>query len=159
QGESPVTYAYDESAYQSPIGRLTTINDASGTTHYSYLPLGEIAVAKKTVDNTDFTQTYAYDHGGRLTHLGDPDWSLAQYTYTDGGNLSTAILNSVTQATWANYDANGAPHNVTYGNNVSTTYARDVVEHLTHLTTITANPSPGTVLQDLSFDWYYTNTN
>jgi YD repeat-containing protein len=145
-----VTYQYDESAYLNSNGRLTTVIDDAGTTHYSYFAGGAVYGVFRTIDNSNFSLLYARDFGRRVNKMTYPDGSTANYTYTDGGNLATAALNGTVQATWSNYDAAGFAGQVIYGNGVSTTYQRDVLKHLTHLST-----TKGAVtLQDLRFDWY-----
>src|SRR5207237_54264 len=67
-------------------------------------------------------------------------------------------LNGVTRATWSNYDAFGAAGNVQYNNAVNTAYTFDVMHHLTGLVTTTSTFPAQIVFQNLTFDWYATQT-
>ncbi len=151
-GETAVSYTYDEAAYANGKGRVTTVVDASGTTHFSYAPSGQLAGYSKHIDGKDFSQQFTFDRADRLTHLTYPNGSYADYSYTDGGNVAALWLDGATtpMAAWGNYDASGKPWSVSYGNGVETTYQYDSMGHLTQLST-----KKGTTdLQSLTYDWY-----
>jgi RHS repeat-associated protein len=67
-------------------------------------------------------------------------------------------LNGVTRATWSNYDAFGAAGNVQYQNGVNTAYTFNVMHYLTGLVTTKSDVLTQTVFQNLTFDWYATQT-
>ncbi len=153
--ETEVRYVYDEPAFTNGKGRVTTIVDASGTTHFSYAPSGQIAMYSRHIDGKDFSQHFTYDRADRVTQITYPNGYRADYTYTDGGGLSTLKLDGADTgirdiATWTDYDASGKPWTVNYGNGVGTTYQYDAMGHLTHLSTMRG----AAVLQDLTYDWY-----
>ena len=150
-GETAATYTYDETTVANGIGRLTTVVDASGTTHFAYSSTGPLARRTSTYGTDNFSETFQYDLVDRVTHLTYPDGSYVDYSYTDAGNLATVALNGTTLASYSNYTASGKPGTVTYGNGVSTTYAYDDVNHLTHLSTV--GSAAGTI-HDLTYDWY-----
>lgn len=150
QGETPVDYIYDETDVLNGVGRLTSLSDASGTTRYAYDPTGRVRAVARLADGKAFTHTYAFDLGGRLTGLTYPDSSVAAYSYTAGGSLSQVMLNGGVVAFWGNFDAGGKPGSVAYGNGVSTTYAYDVMGHVTSLETMRGVDE----IQRLTYDWY-----
>jgi RHS repeat-associated protein len=150
QGETPVTYTYDEAAYENGEGRLTTVVDASGTTHMAYSPTGKLKGFSRRIDGKDFSQAFAFDRADRMTQVTYPNGSLAEYRYTDGGGLYTVSLDGVTMVSWGDYDATGKPHFVSYGNGVETAYQYDGMGHLSALSTTKG----ANVLQDLTYDWY-----
>jgi RHS repeat-associated protein len=150
-GENAVTYKYDEPVFPNSVGRLTTVTDDSGVAHYGYTVLGQVSTIQRIIDGLEYSSAYKYDAGGRLYAMIHPDGSTADYTFTDGGNLSSVALSGVMQATWLDYDAFGMPGSVSYANGVSTIYTRDVMQHLTHIKTMKGS----TTLQEVSLDWYY----
>jgi RHS repeat-associated protein len=158
-GETAVGYTYDELAMTNGVGRLTTVVDPSGTTEYSYEPNGELRGFVKRIDGKQFSQTFTYDLAGRVTRMTYPDGSYADYTFTNGGNLSKLSLNGATIGDWdahipydskGNYDASGRATIVTYGNLVGTNYTYDSMGHMTRLSTSKGSA----MLQDLTYDWY-----
>ena len=151
-GDEPaVTYTYDEPEFANGKGRLTTVVDQAGTTHFAYTAMGFLNNFVRSIDGSEYSQYFTYDSGGRITRVTYPDQtSHADYAYTNEGNLASVALNDTDLATWSNYTASGRPQNVRYGNGVSTTYGYDTVNHLASLATVRGD----TILQNLSYDWY-----
>jgi YD repeat-containing protein len=111
---------------------------------------GQLKGFTKEIDEESYSQSFAYDLGGRLVQLTYPNGSYADHAYTNGGTLAAVSLDGATLATWSGYNPKGKPGAVAYGNGVGTAYQYDVVNHLTSLET-----SKGSVrLQDLTYDWY-----
>jgi RHS repeat-associated protein len=149
--ETATIFGYDETVVQNGIGRLTSLLDAGGKATFSYTATGNLLGRTKSIGTSNFTQTQAYDRGGRLTRLTYPDGSYADYTYSDGGYLASLALNGVAFGTWSAYDASGRPGNVALGNGVNTNYSYAPMGQLSTL--VTMNAAGGSV-QDLSYDWY-----
>ncbi|MBI5343479.1 MAG: RHS repeat protein [Deltaproteobacteria bacterium] len=141
-----VTYTYDETFSTNPKGRLTTVTDLSGTTKFYYDKLGRTTKTIKTVDSVDYTTESEYDALGRTTSVTypDPGRETVNYTYDNGGNLSTVTG----YATYSNYNALGQAGLVTYGNGADTVYQFDSLNN--RLFSITTN-SQGQGRQNLTY--------
>ncbi len=113
-----VTFTYDAATSTYGKGRLTTMNDASGSTHYHYDALGRTSNLIKTIDGTAYAIGTAYDGLGRIKTITYPFIQPVSYLYDSGGNL----WQITGYAIYSNYDASGHPGNVTFGNGVTTTY-------------------------------------
>jgi RHS repeat-associated protein len=160
-GESSVQFKYDETDFANAKGRLTTREDAGGTTRFAYTVTGLVNNFVKSVDAKKFSQYLSYDWVGRPTQITYPDGSYADYVYTahpepsapgkfTSGGLETLSLNGAVVATWSMYDAAGRPGRVAYANGVESTYAYDAVGHITSLRTVNGTYE----LQNLAYDWY-----
>jgi YD repeat-containing protein len=158
---SQVTYTYDvtpggpETSY--PIGRLSTMSDATGTTKYFYDNMGRATVTKKSIDGTEYTAVTGYEPAtGRLQNIKYPGDTQPSVWYSyDGGYLS-AVRSSQSgtvpaYVTYTNYTALGQPKNVTNGNGVTTTYTyRDDNSRLYSIVTKTG----GQNLLNLSYTYW-----
>ena len=93
QTGTDVSYTYDVnpdgSATSYPVGRRSTMTDASGSTKYFYDIMGRSSTVTKIVDGTPYTTVATYDNGGRLASLQYPDSDVVNYGYDAGGNLLT----------------------------------------------------------------------
>jgi len=70
-----ITYAYDSSHWVSGghgQGRLTTMTDDSGTTHFKYDQTGKIIIEKWIRGGSTFLLTYTYDRNGNLDSVQYP---------------------------------------------------------------------------------------
>ena len=122
-----VTYTYDvapDGTATNPIGRLSTMTDASGSTKYYYDKLGRATKTVKTVDNTSYAFTSSYNALGKPTSITYPypDTETVSYEYNGGGLLSQVTGSGVNYATYKNYNALGQPGAITYGNGIATNY-------------------------------------
>jgi RHS repeat-associated protein len=118
-----VTYTYDEPFSTNPIGRLTTMSDASGTTQYYYDALGRTTKSVKTINGQNYANVVGYDNIGRMSSLTYPDNEVVNYAYDAGGNLSlVSAPTGSTYVSYANYNALGQAGTASYGNGVATTY-------------------------------------
>ncbi len=88
---SIVTYAYDDPAIAYGKGRLTSVTGRNESTTYSYKPNGMLNGFVRTVDGATYSQTFAYDLLGRVTHETYPDASFVDYRYTAGGQPRTGF--------------------------------------------------------------------
>ncbi len=120
-----VEFTYDEPTSTYPIGKLTKMTDASGTTTYNYDIMGRSASVKKNIDGLDYTVRAGYDNG-RLESITYPDSEIVRYNYGTGGELS-AVRNADLTYAYAVYPAQDytallQPKTVYNGNGVNTTY-------------------------------------
>jgi YD repeat-containing protein len=59
--ESKSLYTYDDPGYANGVGRLTTVADLSGTSHFSYDDEGRTITAQKQIGQTTYTTQNTYD--------------------------------------------------------------------------------------------------
>ncbi len=121
-----VSYTYDVKPDTSttttyPVGRVSSMTDASGTTKYFYDIIGRPTTTKKTVDGTEYKTTAGYDNGGRVKTVQYPDNETITYRY-NAENLSVVTGPTTSYAAYTAYNALGQPGTATYGNGVVTTY-------------------------------------
>ncbi len=160
QTGTDVSYTYDVKPDASttityPVGRRSTMTDASGSTKYFYDIMGRSSTMTKTVDGTPYTTVASYDNGGRLASLRYPDTDVINYFYDAGGNLKLVSGASTTTnyATYSNYNALGQPGNIAYGNGVNTTYTYNASNN--RLTSLVTNGPNSTALLNLSYGYDY----
>lgn len=93
-----VGYAYDQSnavtgcAASSPLGRLTTMTDASGSTTYCYDRRGNVTRKKQVTGGTTLVTDYAYTVADRLASITYPSGAIVAY--------ARDALGRVTAVTW-----------------------------------------------------------
>jgi RHS repeat-associated protein len=122
-----VTYTYDQTAGGNyGIGRLTQIDDHSGSTQYQYDRRGNIVQVTTTIDVSGqsrvFTTGYAYDLADNLMQITYPDARTVDYTRNSIGQIVEVetTFNSQTQtlADTIGYQPFGPLSGLTYGNNL-----------------------------------------
>lgn len=89
-----IGYVYDstQTACQTGegygIGRLTRINDGSGSTVYCYNRFGDLVRKVQTTNGQSFTLRYQYNAAGQLTGMVYPDGASVDYAYDALGRVS-----------------------------------------------------------------------
>ena len=73
---------------RSNKGRLSGINDPSGTTRYCYNRFGELTRKVQTTNGITFTTRYGYDTAGRPTSTTYPDGTVQDAVYDTNGQLA-----------------------------------------------------------------------
>jgi len=101
--EHDVTLRYDEGLYGK--GRLTSVSDGSGSSHYRYDDRGLVQHADKVIAGIRFTIDYAYSQAGELSGMTYPGGGHVRYNYDAAGRLdaihytengaSTAIMSDL----------------------------------------------------------------
>ncbi|MCZ6696302.1 MAG: SpvB/TcaC N-terminal domain-containing protein, partial [Acidobacteria bacterium] len=82
---------YDEGgAGPGSIGRLTSIDDPSGTQRFRYDGLGRLIEGSRILDGNFYVVRTSYDAQSRITGMEIPGAASMQYEYDEGGNLSAA---------------------------------------------------------------------
>ncbi len=153
---APVIYTYDDPATPYSKGKLSSIQDGSGTSSFTYDRLGRLVTEEKTIDGTTYTITRSYDLLGRLTSLAYPGGEIATYTYNRQGGIQTIRLQPVTGSvqpivTGMDYNAAGQITKIGYGNGVVTDYTYNP-QTLQLSSSITQHPASG-VLQDFRYSF------
>jgi RHS repeat-associated protein len=80
------TFTYDEGTYGK--GKLTRINDATGSTTYEYSAAGELIKQVSTIYGAVYITSWGYDAAGRLTGMTYPSGFALTYSYDAYGRLS-----------------------------------------------------------------------
>lgn len=89
-----IGYVYDstQAACQSGegygVGRLTRIDDGSGSTVYCYNRFGDLVRKVQTTNGQSFTLRYQYNAAGQLTGMVYPDGASVDYAYDALGRVS-----------------------------------------------------------------------
>ena len=119
-----VHYTYD------PDGRLATVRDENHTTPntlYAYDPAGRLATVRQALTGAPgglITTSYAYDTGGNLTAVTDPNGNTTSYVYDDFGQMEEQV-SPVTGTTTYEYDDTGNLTGTTDANGATTERTHD----------------------------------
>lgn len=129
-GLTLATYYYDDTNKDNCIGRLSKVEDQSGSTEFFYDKLGREIKSIKTVDSVPYTVERTYDILDRLSTLTYPDGAVVNYSYDSNSGLLEKVsgLSSVDYVKDITYNAQGQIKDIQYGNNVTTqyTYGQDL---------------------------------
>lgn len=141
-----VAFAYDQGntttgcTSSSPLGRLTRMTDATGSTTYCYDKRGNVTSKTQVTGGTTLTVAYTYTLADRISTITYPRGGIATYDYDAAGRTNTlswkanASATPVTIVSAISYYPFGPPHVLTYGNGRTLTkvydqdYAIDSVE-------------------------------
>lgn len=90
------SFTYDQGVYG--IGRLTRIDDASGSTVYTYTAAGELASQISTIYGQSYATRWTYDSAGRQSRMDYPNGVALVAGYDGIGRLSAlnVVLNGQT---------------------------------------------------------------
>lgn len=103
-------------------GRITKIEDASGSVEYVYNVLGQTTQEKKTTSSVVYTVDYAYDLDGNVTQMTYPLGRIVTYSRDSLGRISGVTTKNdagsatVTLASSVTYKPFGWLASFTYGN-------------------------------------------
>ncbi|WP_316233816.1 RHS repeat-associated core domain-containing protein [Bradyrhizobium sp. SZCCHNPS2010] len=127
-----VTYTWDDTTDGNKSkGRITRIQDASGSIDWSYNALGQVTQEKKSTGSVVYTVGYAYDLDGNVTRMTYPSGRIVDYARDALGHITdvTSRTSSATVALASNatYTAAGPLQSLTYGNGLTLikTYDQD----------------------------------
>ncbi|WP_235872700.1 RHS repeat-associated core domain-containing protein [Pseudoxanthomonas winnipegensis] len=132
-----VTYTYDANqsvctaAESFPVGRLTKMQDGSGTTQYCYNRFGDLTRKVQTVNGVALTLRYSYAPGGQLTAMTYPDGAVVDYVRDSQGRITEVGVKPSAGArqvllTGATYHPFGPAAGWTYGNGRQMTRTLDL---------------------------------
>jgi RHS repeat-associated protein len=153
-GQTLVTYIYDDATKDNCVGRLSKIIDQSGSTEFFYDKFGREIKSTKTVGITPYTVERAYDVMDRLLTLKYPDDASVSYSYDPNSGLLEKVfsvdggLSTVDYVKDITYSAQGQIKAIQYGNGTNTnyTYGQDL-----RLARIHTNNGQSTNLHDLNY--------
>jgi len=117
--EETTTFLYDEprDGYFN-VGALTSMFDAAGARKHDYDALGRQARAERSVGETSYVFTHAYNVAGLVASTTYPDGQSISWAYDAAGGLQTET-GTLASAT---YDASGRPTSRVFANGVVTYY-------------------------------------
>jgi RHS repeat-associated protein len=104
------------------VGRITRIDDASGSTEYTYNVLSQVTQEKKTTGPVVYTVDYTYDLAGNITQVIYPSGRIVSYSRDSLGRISGITTKkdsgsaTVTLAASVIYQPFGPLASLTYGN-------------------------------------------
>ena len=124
-GQPPVVFSY------TPSGQRASMQDASGTTTYSYDNRDRL-LSKATPQGT---LNYSYDPAGNLTSIRSNRAGGAAMDYSyDARNRLATVTDADGRVTSYSYDQNGNLAGFLYPNGVQTTYTYNPLNRLTNVT-------------------------
>jgi RHS repeat-associated protein len=131
------TYTYDTTqgictaAENFSMGRLTKMQDGSGTTQYCYNRFGDLTRKVQTTNGVALSVLYGYASGGQLTSMTYPDGAVVDYVRDNQGRITEVGVKpngGVRQVllTGATYHPFGPVTGWTYGNGRQLTRTLDL---------------------------------
>jgi YD repeat-containing protein len=117
-----VTYVYDQPSGGSAVGRLTGVNDESGSTAYVYDDRGDVVQETRMIGGVSYVTGYAYDLANHVTQMTYPSGRIVTYLYDEMGRTRSAITQAnsgaqpVTVVQFASYMSFGPISFVSFGN-------------------------------------------
>jgi YD repeat-containing protein len=145
-GSGDVMYTYD-GVTSNGIGRLTQVEDFTGTSTFYYDIKGRIVQSDKVIDLVTYSHYATFDALDRPLTITYPNTNVVTNTY-NGPELESVAEGAITYITYSGFDANGRPARATYGNGVTTDYTYDAAN--LRLNTLKTQKDT-TVLQDLAY--------
>lgn len=113
-GAFSADYVYDVGA--NAVGRLTRINDNTGSTSWTYDLHGAVDTKTQTVGTRSFVVDYGNDAHGRLETLTYPSSKTIRFTYTNGKVSSLAVDGGQNILRNVQYDPFGPVSGWSWGN-------------------------------------------
>ncbi|MBI4446208.1 MAG: hypothetical protein HY645_09905 [Acidobacteria bacterium] len=141
-----IRYHYDDPNVRFSKGRLTKIEDQSGTTLFEYDAMGRRTRETKVIDGVQFAVEREYNGAGWMTGLRYPDGEKLTYTYDARGSI-TRIQGSNIYLSHASYYATAQVRSLVFGNGVLQEYAYYGGERVSSIKTNNGG------LQHLSYSW------
>lgn len=129
-----VTYTWDSTTSgNNSVGRITKIEDASGSVEWFYNALGQATQEKKTTSSVVYTVDYTYDLDGKVSQITYPSGRIVNISRDSAGRVSGITTKkdagsaSVTLASGVAYLPLGPLTALTYGNGLTLgkTYTQD----------------------------------
>ncbi|MFH1232065.1 MAG: RHS repeat-associated core domain-containing protein [Planctomycetota bacterium] len=172
-----VVYLYDDTAKENCVGRLSKVQDQSGSSEFFYDKLGREIKSIKTINTSEvaagllgggigytaYTVQREYDVVDRLTKLTYPDGEVVNYSYDSNsgflekvtGQSANPLTGKQDYVSGITYNAKGQIKTIKYGNGVSTDYTYGQDLRLSQiLTRSPANPLTGSpTIQDLNYNF------
>lgn len=116
-----VTFTWDTGGDEG-VGRITTVDDATGSTDYFYGALGHRYKESRTVGSVTYDTIYAYDEAGLLEAIEYPSDRQIAFIRDADGRVTRIDMRENSLATWSTvmagmtYEPFGPLSGGTYGN-------------------------------------------
>ncbi len=154
-----IHYVYDAAANddatdnQYLVGRLASVVDGSGETHYQYNHRGQVVRESYTIGNTAYAMAYDYSAAGQLLATHYPSGRVVNNQLSSTGRLlavTSTGFNGQVQAIAQDFkrQAFGGLTGLSYGNNTQLHLGRDAEQRLRDIQLTTA---ANDVLHDVSY--------
>ncbi|PUA26358.1 MAG: hypothetical protein B0W54_21540 [Cellvibrio sp. 79] len=118
--EDNIHYDYDDQKATNTVGRISKVNDASGTQAYSYNAYGQVTQLQSSIKGTRYHQVYDYDRNSQLVMQQYPSGRRVNYHYDAQGRLSNVDTDYKNHnqhlLTKVNHHPFGPLANLSYGN-------------------------------------------
>ncbi len=118
-----ITYNWDATGGGNKgVGRVTSIQDGSGSIAWTYNSLGQVIQEQKTTGAVIYTVGYTYDLAGNVTQITYPSGRVVSYSQDSNGRVSGATTQQnstspvVTLGLSVAYTPFGPLTSLTYGN-------------------------------------------
>lgn len=125
-GDPSVSYFYDETSHNgltiaNGVGHRTGMDDASGSTGWTYDSMGREITERRTITGITKTISSSYNLDGSQATLTYPSGRVLTLGYDTGGKLLSAVdvLNNINYVTGAAYNAAGELTAAAYGANIN----------------------------------------
>ena len=143
-----ITYTYDQNAGGYAKGRLTTLQDPTGSTSYLYDHRGNRIAVNSTVQSHTYAMQYSYDLADNLIKTIYPSGRVVENQLDNLGRVSSTATRTNAGASAVpvvgsiSYKPFGPATSMQYGNNLTTTLSYDQDYRLTGLQTAGASGTP-----------------
>jgi RHS repeat-associated protein len=158
----PVNFLYDQTSYNgltitNGIGRRTGMSDGSGTTAWSFDPMGRPAAERRTL-NTNITKsfTFSYYKDGEMQQTVWPTNHQVTYTPNAAGRSISAVGTAYNYVTGATYSPQGAIASQIVGlsGSFNGITVADTYNKRLQPSTITASKPNNSLVQSLTYDFH-----
>ena len=149
--QNDVYYTYDS------VGRISMVQDATGTERMEYDAMGNVSLSERTIVMPTeltayrFTTHFSYDAFGRMQQITYPDGEIVNYHYSNGLLRSVAGSASAPYIQSIDYDEYDAPIHIQYGNGLTSDIAYDDVRRWTVARSL--RDENNDYLQDISYHY------
>lgn len=127
--DQTLSYSYDQGI--NGKGHLTQLTDGSGSTTYTYTPLGRVASKTQVIGGITKTVGYGYNAAGQLTQVTTPSGQTLVYGYTHN-RITSVTVNSTLLLNQVAYSPFGPTTGWHWGNGTLTSRAYDQDGYLTN---------------------------
>jgi len=105
--------AYDQGV--DGKGRLTSVQDSSGTTTYQYDELGRLVIETRTMDTVSFFISYTYELNGEIRSITYPSGLMVEYERNAAGRIVSTKANGAPITRSSTYYPFGPLRSLYYG--------------------------------------------
>lgn len=124
--DQDMVYTYDEMDVAYGRGKLTRMQDGSGTTRYAYDERGNIIEQRVTINGTTYVTRYTYNLNNQATQISYPSGRVVTYSINDVGNITDVFIDGLTIISGMTYEPFGGLKEMQFAlSSLQTTVNRD----------------------------------